>query len=640
MLRKLLFTFSFSVIACSAFTQISLNYLTADEAVATLLGPNIQFSNVTFSGDANQLGYFDATNSNVGIASGIILGTGDISNAEGPNDSGSNSVGGGNFGASDADLDDLDGLNHNDAAILEFDFIANGSVVSFDYVWASEEYPEYTGAGDCGDVSDVFGFFLSGPGISGPFSNNADNIALIPGTNDFVSIFNLNAGCEGTAVPGDADCNNCEFYINNGNGTTAPFNTDNFYVQYDGLTVVLTAIYDGLVCGETYHIKLAVADVSDTAFDSAVFLQEGSFSIGGQLIQPIVVNPVPNFPPFTVLEGCVQGQFVISPPSCIIEELVLNITIGGTATLGADYTTNLTDQLVFQPGDPSVTIDIMPILDDFQEDLETITISFDYIGLDGEPATASATLNLIDYQDPIVPALPNLFICPNSTETATAQTIQGYPPYSYEWSSGQSTATATFSEGDSGEYTVTSTDACGGVATNTLVVTEPEAPFETLADTVYVCISDNVGAIATGGVRPYTYSLADPADSLFLNYIPETLDFNAIGLTNPLDLARINVVDSCNQEITVWVSVITCGTFIPDIFTPNGDGKNDSFEIVGVQRYPGSSLKVYNRHGTLVYENDNYNNTFRGQDLEDGTYFYIFVRSDGEVSSGPVTMLR
>ncbi|MFM7813336.1 MAG: choice-of-anchor L domain-containing protein, partial [Flavobacteriales bacterium] len=265
----------------SGWSQIVIdNSITLTEAVGILLGPNVQFSNVTFNGAANptttQFGSFNSTNANVGIDTGIILATGDVMNAEGPNDSGSSTIGGGVTGSSDPDLDALDGLTHNDAAILEFDFVATGSTVSFQYVWASDEYPEYSGAdadgdgfSDCGNVSDVFGFFLSGPGIAGPFSNGAENIALIPGSTQFVSIFNLNAGCQNIAAPGDVDCNFCEYYIANGDGASAPYNASDVYVQYDGLTVILTAVYEGLECGETYHIKLAVADVSDTAFDSA-----------------------------------------------------------------------------------------------------------------------------------------------------------------------------------------------------------------------------------------------------------------------------------------------------------------------------------------------------------------------------------
>ena len=134
------------------FSNLAYSQLTVDATqpintvIQNLLGPNVQFSNVTFSGDADQIGLFNSTTSNLPFPTGVIMGTGGISNAIGPNTSGSSSITGGNFGATDADLNALDGLTHNDAAILEFDFIATGTSISFDYVFASEEYPEYTGA--------------------------------------------------------------------------------------------------------------------------------------------------------------------------------------------------------------------------------------------------------------------------------------------------------------------------------------------------------------------------------------------------------------------------------------------------------------------------------------------------------------
>jgi hypothetical protein len=123
--KKALILLSIAITSFGVKAQIVIdNTITLDEAIATLLGPNVVFSNVTFSGDANQLGYFDSANSNIGIPTGIIMGTGDVTNAIGPNDSGNSGIGGGNFGASDPDLDQLDQLTHNDAAILEFDFVA------------------------------------------------------------------------------------------------------------------------------------------------------------------------------------------------------------------------------------------------------------------------------------------------------------------------------------------------------------------------------------------------------------------------------------------------------------------------------------------------------------------------------------
>jgi len=57
------------------------------------------------------------------------------------------------------------GFQTFDASILEFDFIPQSDTLKFNYIFGSEEYPEYVNSG----YNDVFGFFISGPGIAGPF---------------------------------------------------------------------------------------------------------------------------------------------------------------------------------------------------------------------------------------------------------------------------------------------------------------------------------------------------------------------------------------------------------------------------------------------------------------------------------------
>ena len=62
----------------------------------------------------------------------------------------------------------------NDCAVIEFDVIVSADALAFNYVFASSEYAAYT----CSNYNDAFGLFVSGPGISGPYENDAINIAL------------------------------------------------------------------------------------------------------------------------------------------------------------------------------------------------------------------------------------------------------------------------------------------------------------------------------------------------------------------------------------------------------------------------------------------------------------------------------
>ena len=231
-----------------------------------LLGSNVYISNVKFNGSLSSAtmlkdqvnAFSNGTTTNIGINQGLLLSTGKGQVAVGPNNSGGASQSSSNISPGDNDLALITTGTINNKSIIEFDFVAQGDNISFNFVFASEEYLEFVNTA----YNDVFGFFISGPGISGPFEGNAKNIALIPNTSIPISIDTVNSNA------------NAAYYVNNGTGATPLLNTS---IQFDGFTTVLSAA-SNIQCGETYHIKLAIANVGDNLFDSAVFLQAGSFS--------------------------------------------------------------------------------------------------------------------------------------------------------------------------------------------------------------------------------------------------------------------------------------------------------------------------------------------------------------------------
>lgn len=220
----------------------------------TILGGGVTASNITFSGDAHAAGTFTGGTGSIGIDSGIILTSGKASDAEGPNTADGTTVN--NTSPGDADLDALIPQSTNDATILEFDFETDGGDLFFNFVFASEEYNEYTNT----QYNDVFAFFVDGI-----------NIALIPGTDTAVSVNSVNCGNPG----GDPTPSHCDKFNNNDPsdlGTPTPYD-----IAYDGFTDVFTASALGLGAG-IHHIKIAIADAGDSSLDSAVFIQAGSFS--------------------------------------------------------------------------------------------------------------------------------------------------------------------------------------------------------------------------------------------------------------------------------------------------------------------------------------------------------------------------
>ncbi|GGA17658.1 hypothetical protein CYANOKiyG1_31950 [Okeania sp. KiyG1] len=217
-------------------------------------GITIVPDSINYIGASGASGTFtDGLSSGIGIDSGIVITTGQAIDAKGPNESDRKTTD--NKLPGDSDLDGLipEEQTTFDATILEFDFESEGGDVFFDYVFASEEYVEWTNS----KFNDVFGFFLNGT-----------NIALIPGTSTPVAINTVNGG-----KPLGTDASNPQFFNNNDPSEGGPF----FDLEYDGFTNVFTAQALGLSAG-THKIRLAIADAGDAFYDSAVFIKANSFS--------------------------------------------------------------------------------------------------------------------------------------------------------------------------------------------------------------------------------------------------------------------------------------------------------------------------------------------------------------------------
>lgn len=246
-----------------AMAQLQVNTNLGDNAlIQTLGGQGVTISNVNIVGAGGSYGQF-SNGGSMGISQGVILTSGSIQNAVGPNSIRNASTDNGAAGSAI-----LDGLNLGttmDATVVDFDIVPDGCTISFDYVFASEEYHRWVNS----QFNDVFGFFISGPGITG-----TQNIALVNGTGTPVAINSINNG-QTTAC------------ASNGNGATNPQlfvdNCGDQNIEYDGHTVMLQARADGLTQGGTYHITLAIADVVDAIWDSGVFISAGSFSSVAQV---------------------------------------------------------------------------------------------------------------------------------------------------------------------------------------------------------------------------------------------------------------------------------------------------------------------------------------------------------------------
>ncbi|MFT4062645.1 MAG: choice-of-anchor L domain-containing protein [Edaphocola sp.] len=333
-MKRILLSFVLLVSAVEGFGQIEIDDNQTAQALASMLvGPGVVMLNPTLSCPTIANGKFKVTSSNLGIDSGIVLTSGRAetsTSGTGANGSPTLFASTSNSASGDADLTTLvnsntgGSLSTYDACVLQFDFVPAGDTVMFDYVFGSEEYPTY----NC-SINDVFGFFISGPGITG----NA-NIALVPGTtNTMVGISTVNDGTGGY-TGSSCDLNTfgngpyTQYYISNTAASTT--------IVYNGMTQVFTATAIVTAC-DTYHLKLAIADASDGVFDSGVFIKAGSLTTTGVKTTPSTGGGQ-NADVTHTVRGCIPAKIAFARSSCNSDQpLTYKLFRGGTAVNGVDY---------------------------------------------------------------------------------------------------------------------------------------------------------------------------------------------------------------------------------------------------------------------------------------------------------------
>ena len=386
--------------------------MTPTQYVQSLVGGGIVISNVTFNGNPTQIGTFNGTNANVGFDAGVVMAAGPITGLLGG--SGVQDPGQPGSGISDNDLlavaQSVNGgiFSTDDAAILEFDFVPSSNVAAFNFVFSSDEYLTYVNT----NFNDVFAFFVSGPGITGPYSSPAgfpggsENVAVVPGTpNTPITISTIHPGLNG------------QFYINNnGNSFT-----------HNGFTVPIP-VELSVQCGETYHFKYAIADCTDDYLNTAVFLEAGSFVSDAVDVSVATVSG-----DTTIVEGCTDANFYFTrPENDTADTLIINYEIGGVAIEGTDYNF-LPDSIVFLPGQYSVTVTLSPIQDGINEPFESVTISVELINICGDTIVSSGIIYIGDGPILNISESDTTIVCANDSVSIFASASGGYAPYTYEW---------------------------------------------------------------------------------------------------------------------------------------------------------------------------------------------------------------
>lgn len=224
------------------------------------------------------------------------------------------------------------------------------------------------------------------------------------------------------------------------------------------------------------------------------------------------------------------------------------------------------------------------------------------------------------------------FALPENVCSETAYELKPYSinkEYNYLWSTGEKTPTITVRS--SGTYTLT--------------IYDPENP------NVFVTSSSQVSIIPRPPKSLPSHAVLCSGSTLKLEpkienpelytyfWIPTYQTVKDITVSE--QSLYVLSITGCNTYYdSVLVMKEHCDIMIPNIITPNNDGLNDYFYIQGLDNYPATKLTIYDRNGTLLFSTNDYQNNWGGDNLPNGTYFYIIRFYDGIEKHGTLTILK
>ena len=676
-MRNYFFIF-FIFFSLTSYSQISVDLNSPYDSPVylidnVLLGGGVTASNHNYQGDSVQIAFFDATNTSLGINTGIVMATGEVSVLDPSFTS--------TFPILPNTVTDPDLLNvansvppllpspHtnsftvssiNDVAVLEFDFIPTSDSLSFNYVFGSEEYFAFENS----QYNDVFGFFLSGPGISGPYSspsyhpNGSINLAIVPGSNPPLPI-TISSVNSVTPI-------NSQFFVDNQGGLDT--------IAYaDGYTTVLTANAT-VQCGETYHIRLAIADGSDSGLSSFVWLQAGSFS-----------SPV-----LEVVDDLGLDSTVLEIPCNS------NVTLTANGGVGATY------EWYDQSGNIFSTNNVVTVGNG------TYWVTATSFGC----PVISDTLTVISQSAPVVELGNDITIDCNSTVLLDPNISGGSGVYNYLWNN--NSTSSTLNTGGGFYSVIVTDDQTGCYGEDSINITEDQPPNTVISGGGSICSDGSTVQInfLYDGLIPWDLQYFNQTDTFLqtniqtANYsittstsgtyqILNVLDYNdcmsnysgqAIVQVNqmpeavlspdsyilyigdtlliqlPEDYSFYQWFDQNNDSISnsSVLSIYQAGDYyvyvedqngcfdysnsvtvdevprtelyVPNTFTPNADWHNEVFTVYGknIKEY---SLKIFNRWGDLLFESNDiqkhWDGYFEGRKVDENKYLY-YIEIIGE----------
>ncbi|MBI4931780.1 MAG: gliding motility-associated C-terminal domain-containing protein [Bacteroidetes bacterium] len=219
--------------------------------------------------------------------------------------------------------------------------------------------------------------------------------------------------------------------------------------------------------------------------------------------------------------------------------------------------------------------------------------------------------------------------------TATAAMLGGASPYTYLWNTNPAQSTQTITGLCPGNYSVLVTDASGFSATDSIAITEPPPTPITISGSTTITAGQSITLTASGG---NTYSWTNGATTASVTDTPTITTVYCVFVTDSngctdSSCAKVFVEKDCTGEL-----------FLPNTFSPNGDGVNDLFVISGIDMCKEFSLKIFDRWGVPMFATTKQKDYWDGRTpagviANEGTYYYLLTANE-ENKKGFVTLVR
>ena len=436
----------------------------------------------------------------------------------------------------------------------------------------------------------IFGTYYGGKDedIGNGIALNAAEEILITGTTKSTNLISTIGSYQSTGISGP---------------------TDNAFITKFGTAGLLNVSPNTGVC----HGKQAVLTVSGAlnyTWAPAEFLNT---STGASVIASPTANTT-----FTVTDNNGPGigtvTVIIFPdPTIVLTDKTLCTGTGGLVLSGAGastYTWSPATGFSSTTGSPTANPPIG-------------TYTYVATGTDINQCVASASMVLTVAASPLVSASSDITICSGASTQLTAAGAT-----TYQWSPATvpaTGATVTASPAGTQTYTVTGSDGiCPGKASIKITINPPPTVDAGLNDSIISGETYTIITTASQSGLTYSWRPASTSNASTAIVSPLSATTYYVKVTDP------NECSSLEDSITIFVSINCSDVFIPDAFSPNGDGVNDVLElnILNKNCIEYMTFELYDRWGTMIFYTEDINTTwdgnFNGKKKSPGIYVYVF----------------